>query len=180
MHLAARALRNRCPSPKPRSGARRTFGPVAALATVAAALAPGAMGRAVPVTPPDSLRLELVAPTTIRAGAPVPVALRLTNVADRPAELHLVGREIAFDIVVAREDGTVVWRRLTRAAIQGILQIRTLAPGETLELRDVWRQRSDAGHPVPPGTYTLLGVVPTEEPKRPLRTAVAQLRILPR
>lgn len=128
---------------------------------------------------PDSLRLELLAPAEARLGDSVPLALRLTNTGTRPLELHLLGRTIAFDITVAREGGAVVWRRLEGAAIQGILQIRMLAPGETLELKELWRQRTDAGEPVGPGSYTLQGVLPTDAPE-PLRTRAVRLRIVPR
>ena len=130
--------------------------------------------------PPDSLRIALVVPATVRAGEAVPIAIRITNVADRPITLSLVGREIAFDIVIAHEDRTVVWRRLAHAAVQGILQLKTLQPGERLELGDVWKQRGDAGAPVSPGAYTVVGEVPTEVPQRPLRTPMARLRIQPR
>jgi len=129
--------------------------------------------------PPDSLRLTLVAPESVRVGQPVPLVLRLTNVTDRPIEAHFLGRTIAFDVVIAREDGAVVWRRLAGAAVQGILQIKTLAPGETLELKDMWRQRDASGKAVPPGTYNLQGVLPTDAPE-PLRTPPAHLRVLPR
>ncbi|HXF96323.1 MAG TPA: BsuPI-related putative proteinase inhibitor [Gemmatimonadales bacterium] len=127
-------------------------------------------------TPP--LRFELHAPGRVRAGEPIPITLRLTNTGSSPIELHLMGRAIAFDITVARDDGTVVWRRLASAAVQGILQIRRLAPGETLELTDVWHQRDEAGRPVPPGLYLLQGVLPTDEPQ-PLRTAAVRLRVTP-
>jgi len=127
----------------------------------------------------DSLRLELEVPPEARAGEPVPVTIRVRNVAARPVQLHLMGRTVAFDIVVARaEDGAVVWRRLEGQAVPAILQLRTLAPDEVLELRDRWDQRTNAGARVPPGFYTVRGVVPTDEP-RPLETPVARLRILP-
>lgn len=127
--------------------------------------------------PSDSLRLTLDVPAAVSAGEPVPVALRLANVSDRALELHLVGREIAFDIVVERQGGGAVWRRLAHTTVQGILQIRTLAPREVLELRDAWRQRDDRGRAVPPGIYTVRGEVPTEDPRNPLRTGAARLRI---
>src|SRR6059036_2287309 len=149
---AARALRDRRPSAGP--WARGFFLAAGCVAGVFA----GATDAA-PMTPPalDSLRLELVVPPTARPGAAVPVVIRLHNSADRAITLSLVGREIAFDVVVTRDDGAVVWRRLTHAAIQGILQLKTLAAGETLELRDTWRQRSDGGERVPPGNYRVQG-----------------------
>ena len=124
----------------------------------------------------DSLRLELLAPAEVRASDPVPITLRLTNVSDRPADAHFLGRTIAFDLVVARADGAVVWRRLAGAAIPSILQIRTLAPGESLELGDVWDQRTDAGARAGPGEYTVQGILPSDAPE-PLRTPVVPLRI---
>lgn len=127
----------------------------------------------------DSLRFELVAPGEVHQGAPVPITLRLTNTTDHPMEVHFLGRTIAFDITVARENGPVVWRRLQGAAIQGILQIKVLAPGETLELTDVWRQRDIAEQSVGPGTYIVQGALPRET-REPLRTAAARLRIAPR
>lgn len=124
----------------------------------------------------DSLRFEPIAPEEVRAGDPVPVALRLTNTSDRPVEAHFLGRTIAFDIVVARADGAAVWRRLAEAAIPSILQVRTLAPGERLELGDVWNQRSGAGERAGQGDYTLQGILPSDAPE-PLRTPVVSLRI---
>src|SRR5881296_2893568 len=126
---------------------------------------------------PDSLRFELVVPAEVREGAAVPIVLRLTNTREEPLELHLLGRTIAFDITVARADGRLVWRRLEGAAIHVILQIKLLAPGETLELRDVWRQRDSAGRPVGPGTYNVQGALPTEA-RAPLRTAVVRIRVV--
>jgi len=126
-----------------------------------------------PVTPV----LEIVAPSTVRPGESVPVALRVTNPGDRSLDLYLVGRTITFDIVVAAPDGQVVWRRLEGASVQQILQVRTLAPGETLELRDAWSQRTNAGAPTAPGSYTMQGVIPTDA--EPLRTAVVPLRVVP-
>ncbi|MGH7700169.1 MAG: BsuPI-related putative proteinase inhibitor [Gemmatimonadales bacterium] len=129
-------------------------------------------------TTPPSLRFELLAPADAATGDPVAITLRLTNTSERPVELHLVGRTIAFDIVIACEGGAVVWGRLAGATVQGILQIRMLAPGETLELKDVWRQQDGSGKRVPAGTYILHGVLPTDEPQ-PLRTPPVELRITP-
>ena len=122
--------------------------------------------------PPDSLRLTLVAPESVRVGQRVPLVLRLTNVTDRPIEAHFLGR------VVAQPDGAVVWRRLARAVVPGILQVKVLGPGETVELKDAWRQRTDTGAPAAPGEYVVWGVLPTDAPE-PLRTPPAHLRVLP-
>lgn len=87
----------------------------------------------------------------------MPIVLRLRNASDAAAEVQFTGRLIAFDIVVKDERGAVVWQRLAGAVMQPILQIRTLAPGEVVELRDVWRAGT-------PGRYELQGAVPLVEP----------------
>lgn len=112
-------------------------------------------------SPPDSLRFTVHAPDTVQRGAAVPITLRLTNVSDHPVDAHFLGRTIAFDIVVTDKDG-VVWRRL-QEAVPSILQIRTLAAGETLEWKDVWR-------PAKAGRYQVQGLLPSDAPE-PLRTA---------
>ncbi len=126
----------------------------------------------------DSLAFSIHVPESVRAGEPVPIALRIRNRTDGPVELHLLGRTIAFDIVVTSEDGTPVWRRLEGQAVQSILQLRTLAPGETLEFSDRWDQRRRGGAAVPPGPYRVHGELPTDEPE-PLRTPPVPLLILP-
>lgn len=128
-------------------------------------------------TPSDSLHLWLELPNRVRAGEPVPIALRVKNVTDRPLELHLTGRTIAFDLIVALEDGTVVWRRLEGEVIPAILRLETLGPGETLTLEETWDQRSNAGETVGPGTYTVRGELLTEG--EPLVAPSVSLRIEP-
>lgn len=124
---------------------------------------------------PDSLRLTLIAPDSVAAGTPVAITLRLTNTSDRPVDVYLVGRTITFDIIVRNADDHVIWRRLERAVVQNILQVRTLAPGEALEWQDVWSQQTNQGSAVPAGPYTLEGVLPTDA--SPLRSPEIRLRI---
>ena len=125
----------------------------------------------------DSLRLRLEVPREARLGATVPITLRVENVTDRPLELYLRGRTIAFDIIVARaDDGAVVWRRLEDEVIQGIVQLHVLAPGETMELRAMWDQRTKRGRRVGAGAYTVRGLLLTDEPT-PLETSAVPLRI---
>jgi hypothetical protein len=94
----------------------------------------------------------------------------LRNAGDRPVEAHLLGRTPAFDIVVEDARGNVVWQRLGGAMISAILQLRTLAPDETLEWRAAWR-------PQEPGTYSLRGIVPTDE-REPIRTKPVHLHVV--
>ena len=144
----------------------------------------------------SALRVELVAPAAVRAGEPVPVTIRITNPSDKPVDAYFVGREIAFDIVIRRAgspsanpgapprgqprpaDTSVIWHRLAGRAVQTVLQVRTLAPGETLELGDTWRQQSDGGGRVPPGDYTVEGVVLGQD-RESLRTGGRTIKVLP-
>lgn len=125
----------------------------------------------------DSLELSIDVPERVQAGEAVPVTVHVRNRTDRPLELHLLGRTIAFDVVVSAEDGTVVWRRLEGEAVQFILHLLRLRPRGTLEFKASWDQRGRDGSPVPPGLYHVQGMVPTDEPE-PLRTPVVPLRIV--
>jgi Intracellular proteinase inhibitor len=120
------------------------------------------------------MRVELVVPATVAAGQPVTVTLRISNPGDRPMELYLQGRPIAFDLVVQR-GSEVVWRRLEGAVVSAILQVRTLAPGEMLELTETWDQKDGSGQPVEPGDYTVAGSVLTD--RSPIKAAAVPLRI---
>jgi hypothetical protein len=121
------------------------------------------------------MRIEIVAPAKVRAGHLVRLVLAVRNTSDRPITLYLMGRPTAFDLVVARRDGEVVWRRLEGAAVSAILGVRTLEPGQSLELEDTWTQRSAAGEPVGPGDYTVTGSVLTDG--EPLQAPSTRLRI---
>lgn len=120
------------------------------------------------------MRVELVVPRRVEAGAPVRIAIRIANTSERPLELHLQGRETVFDLTVHRGEA-LVWRRLEGATVPAILQLRTLAPGEVLELADTWAQRECGGAPVEPGAYSVTGKVPTDE--APIRAGPAPLTI---
>jgi intracellular proteinase inhibitor BsuPI len=124
---------------------------------------------------PDSMRVEILIPPEVRAGQPVRMTLVATNITDRPITLFLQGRPIAFDVIVRRNPDEVVWRRLENATVSAVLQLRTLGPGEMLELNDTWRQISDSGRTVGPGEYTVTGELLTD--RAPLRTGPAHLRI---
>jgi len=126
----------------------------------------------------DSLRLTVRVPSEARVGRPVPVVLHVMNSGDRPLDLYLRGRTIAFDVVVTRDDGAVVWRRLEGEVIPAILQLKTLAPREVMELRAEWNQRTNRGRRVSPGRYAVRGVLLTETPPPP-ETDTVQLRIVP-
>jgi hypothetical protein len=95
-------------------------------------------------TESDTVALEISAPRVARVGDAVPITIAVYNNHERSIDLNLTGRDIVFDIVVTRADSTIVWQRLRNAVIQPILQLKTLAPGESFSLSDRW-QASEAG-----------------------------------
>ena len=119
--------------------------------------------------PHAPLEFTISAQKSVRVGERVPIVLKLTNTSDRPVEVHFLGRTIAFDIVVMTEDGAIVWQRLAEGAGQSILQIRTLAAGETMEWRDDWVPKTV-------GRYRVQGVLPSDEPE-PRRTDWAEITV---
>lgn len=125
----------------------------------------------------DSLELGLEVQEQARIGEPVRITFRAENMSGRTLDLSLRGRTIAFDVIVSDAEGVVVWRRLQDAVIPAILRIETLEPGGVLEVDDTWDQRTNAGDPVPSGTYTLRGELLTDA--SPLRTPETSLRIAP-
>lgn len=126
----------------------------------------------------DSVAFRVELPTTARAGQPVTVVLRLTNKTERPLTLALQGRPIAFDVVVARGDGTVLWRRLEGQAVPAMLAVRTLAAAESLVLETVWDGRTVGAGIVPPGRYVVTGTLLTDQPEG-LVTPPVLLHLLP-
>src|SRR6266480_5439705 len=102
-------------------------------------------GPHVPAAGVSPLEFTISAPARGRVGASVSIVLRLHNASDRPIEAHFLGRTIVFDIVAAREDGAIVWRRLEHGVGPSILQVRIMKPGETMQWRDAWLPR-EPGH----------------------------------
>jgi hypothetical protein len=126
----------------------------------------------------DALHFRLEALEQARTGERVPITLRLQNTSNKAVDVYLTGRPIAFDLVVAREGGEVVWRRLEGETVPMVLQIRQLATDEILKFQEIWDQRTNRGEPVGPGLYTLQGFLLTDSPD-PLTTAPVPLRIVP-
>jgi hypothetical protein len=126
---------------------------------------------------PDSLHLRLELAEEVERGVAVPMTIHVTNSTDRALDLYLTGRPVAFDLVVADEEGIVLWRRLEGEHIAMALRIETLAAGDSLQLADRWDQRTRDGVAVPPGVYKVHGEILTED--EPLVTPSRTLRIRP-
>jgi hypothetical protein len=101
----------------------------------------------------------------------------MTNTRNHAVDLYLRGHEIVFDVIATSHDGKVVWRLLDYVMVPAILRLETLEPNASIELRASWPLETDTGAHVPPGVYTLVGVLLTDGPQ--LHTPSASLRVLP-
>ncbi|HWO87751.1 MAG TPA: BsuPI-related putative proteinase inhibitor [Gemmatimonadales bacterium] len=101
----------------------------------------------------DTLELRLVVPPQVRVGQEVAMRLLVRNRTGRTLDLYLRGRAITFDVIVARDSGAEVWRRLEGEVIPAVLQVHTLRPGEQIEAGASWNQRRRGGELVQPGRY---------------------------
>ena len=124
-----------------------------------------------------TVRLTIAVPEAASVGEHVPVRLHIQNGGPAPVDLYLRGRSIAFDVIVERAVGGVVWRRLDGQIIEAILQLRTLAPDEVLTLEAAWDQRTSAGLPALPGNYFVRGLLLTDAPDA-MEAERAALRII--
>jgi hypothetical protein len=113
-------------------------------------------------TPMEGVEVRLVVPRAVAAGDRVPISIRISNTAVAPVDLYLRGREITVDIVVSDSTGDEVWRRLEGEIIPAILQLKTLASGEVLELTYEWDQTSRRGERAPAGVYGIRAFVLTD------------------
>lgn len=128
--------------------------------------------------PQEGAVVTLDVPRSVAAGATVPIKLRVTNSTAAPLDLYLRGRDVTFDIAITDSAGDAVWGRLAGEPVQAILQLRTLAPGEVLELSHAWDQKSQRGSVVPPGRYSVRGSVLTDGTTT-LESSVETLEIRP-
>lgn len=103
----------------------------------------------------DSVEVILSAPSFARVGDAVPISVVVRNNSTRPIDLHLTGRDIAFDIIIERADSSIVWRRLAGTAVQQILQLKPLAPDESFTLSDHWSASET-------GEYRVRAQLPTD------------------
>lgn len=111
----------------------------------------------------DSLALELVVPDEIHPGSSITFTLRARNQASRRLDLYLRGREPTLDVMVTTASGDTVWHRLAGEIIPAIVNVRSLAAGEVLELVATWDQRTTSGTALAPGEYVARGLLLAEQ-----------------
>lgn len=126
---------------------------------------------------PRSSPLSLEVKSPVKASETVPLTLKWKNVEDRPVSLTLGGNP-AYDFVVNRPDGAEVWRWSHGQASQDILESRTVEPGREVVFEAEWPLQDNEGKPVPPGAYSVRGILNTEPPEK-LETAPKPLVISP-
>ena len=89
-----------------------------------------------------------------RAGQAVRMTFRVVNTSNK-AVTYNFGSGQRFDVTATNAAGTLVWDWATGKLFSQNLSSLPLAPGKALAYSTVWNGRDLAGHPVPPGVYTL-------------------------
>jgi hypothetical protein len=95
----------------------------------------------------------------------VPLVFTVTNAGRTPLTLQLLGRTPTADFRISDSRGRLVWSRLRGQTLLGALRLFPLDAGKSLPFREVWNQRTDAGHQVVPGEYLVRGVLLTDDPE---------------
>jgi Intracellular proteinase inhibitor len=116
---------------------------------------------------PDPVPLTITLTTDgafYRSGQVVQMKMTIRNLGAEPITLRFNTSQ-RYDFVVRRvPDGAVVWQWSFNRYFLLSLGAETLAPGESREVIEVWNQQTNAGQPVPTGTYRLEGIVTSSDP----------------
>jgi Intracellular proteinase inhibitor len=126
---------------------------------------------------PQSSPLSLEVRSSVKAGETVALALKWKNVEKHPISLTLGGNP-AYDFVVTRPDGVEVWRWSHGQVRQDILGSRTIEPGMEVVFEAEWPQRDNDNKYVPPGAYSVRGILNMEPPEK-LETPPKPLTVTP-
>lgn len=94
----------------------------------------------------------------------MPLVFTVANPESSPATLYLMGRKPTVDFQVTDEGGNKVWNLLRKQVTMAPLLLFPLEEGKPLSFRQVWKQRSNAGKPVPLGRYFARAVLLTDDP----------------
>ena len=119
-----------------------------------------------PVTlAPSPIALSFVAPSEVRAGVSTTFAISAKNTSNRAAVLPTALHDQTFNVLVHRTDSTTVWDRLAAyngGFIADVAVLQPLAPGAEVRFEAVWDQHAQSGAAVPPGEYSVFGVLYTD------------------
>jgi hypothetical protein len=93
------------------------------------------------------------------------VTFRLT-LANRSAGALDLGRQgnPAFRFSVVTNSGALVWESTGSEPVQQILELRTLAPSDSMVFTCTWNRTDTRGHTVPAGEYLVHGRVELDPP----------------
>ena len=137
--------------PAPQTAAPDT--PAAPIPPAGDTLRPWPVHRRVDIS---DLVMEFHVPTEVVAGRPVHLEMRFRNPS---GDTVLVGmpHPSAYNFIVTRPDGQVVWARATEMLVPDVAYNQLLAPHDTLRFAHAWDQRSLHGRAVAPGMYRVQG-----------------------
>jgi len=133
----------------------------------------GVAGQQAQPSSADQIRQALntsldVGQQTYQAGAPVQMTLNVRNTGDQAIRLQMPTGQM-YDFVVQNSNGQEIWHWSNgRAFTQSVTQVAVPA-GETRSFTVTWNQQDDQGNQVPPGSYTIVGMV-TDSSGVPLRS----------
>ncbi len=119
-----------------------------------------------PVLPAEQVRgalaASLIAPMEIDQGQMLDVRIRLRNVSATPQRVTLGVPPQEFRVKLP--GGRVVWDPSAGTARPLVAQIIDLEPGGEREYHGRWDVRDNAGTPVSPGRYVVVGVLFANQP----------------
>jgi hypothetical protein len=92
-------------------------------------------------------------------GTAVPIKLVVSNTGGTKVQVLQAAPPPAYDLIITRKDGRVIWRRLPPDAVlatAGLLY--SLTPSQSYDLETIsWDQRDLHGRQVEPGRYEIKG-----------------------
>jgi len=128
-----------------------------------------------PSSQPGPLALELRATRTeLPPGGETTFMLIVTNQGQQPARLQFASGQ-TYDFILLKGEQEV-WRWSHDRMFTQALRSLTLGPGESLSYQETWAGRDNAGQPVPPGEYVVIGVL-TISPEQ--RTEPVGIKVTP-
>lgn len=119
---------------------------------------PRVPGTAVAGERPGGLRLDLRADRAVYAvGQSVELTLAVTNAGPAPMALTAPSSQLYDFAILGR--GREVWRWSAGQMFLTVLTRLTIPSGESRVFRERWDQQDQAGRPVGPGEYEVVGIL---------------------